>query len=558
MQTLLSKINTSVIGANAPIHTPFGEKPLIYADYTASGRSLRFIEDYLQSNVLPWYANTHTETSFTGAQTTRLREEARAEIRKAVNGTGSDKVVFCGSGASSAIDKIMHILGLKTGNTAQNSARTDDGMQSSSKAVVFVGPYEHHSNELPWRESNAQVVCIPLTKCGQIDINVLKQKLEQYDNRTLKIGSFSAASNVTGICSDVQGITQMLKQHGALSFWDYAAAAPYVKIDMNGAAPIDAVFISPHKFVGGPGTPGVLVVKEHIVRNTVPALVGGGTVAYVTPTRHVFIGNIERKEEGGTPAIIESIRAGLVFKLQQQVGIETIEKLEQSMVDRAMAVFNSVDNIEVLGSNTAKRLSIFSLRFKHRNKDLHYAFITALLNDLFGIQARGGCSCAGPYGHALLNMDYEYSEKIEQEISRGNMALRPGWVRLNFNYFISEAEFTYVLSALKLVAEHGWRLLPYYKLDRSAWSWRYQGKLPDLPASLEAFNPIQDCANHQALTAEAPCYEALLKAAENELTKSRQHQAHCPLELSPSSEALRWFALPQDCYNELQTLPEAS
>lgn len=556
MQALLSKIRESVIGANAPIHTAFGEKPLIYADYTASGRSLSFIEQFIIDKVSPWYANTHTETSFSGAQTSKLREQAREEIRRAVNGTPDDKVIFCGAGATAAIDKMMHVLGIRRSLASAHGSKVTESALQNKKPIVFVGPYEHHSNELPWRESNAEVVCIPLTSCGQINIAILQQKLAQYSERTLKIGSFSAASNVTGICSDVPAITALLKQNNALSFWDYAAAAPYVKIDMNGAWPIDAVFISPHKFVGGPGTPGVLVVKQHVMRNSVPAVVGGGTVSYVTPTKHVFISNIERKEEGGTPAIIESIRAGLVFKLQQQVGIELIETLEQKMVNSAMTFFDAVDNIEVLGSTTAKRLSIFSLRFKHKGKDLHYGFVTALLNDLFGIQARGGCSCAGPYGHTLLDMDYHYSEKIEQQISQGNMALRPGWVRLNFNYFINEEEFHYMLQALKLVAEHGWRLLPYYKLDRSTWSWKYQGNAAVLPHSLHDFLPMQTTADLQKPL--QPDYAALLNSAEQEMLKSRAQEQHFPISLSQSAEQLRWFALPQDCFNELMHLDQAS
>ena len=381
MNPLIKKISTSVIGQNQLIKTPFGDKPLIYADYTASGRSLRFIEDYIANSVLPFYANTHTETSITGAQTTRLREEARDIIKQAINAKENDKVIFCGSGATSAINKLIDILGLRNASQKFNN---------NQKPVVFVGPYEHHSNELPWRESAAELVSIPLDSQGRIDIKALNEKLERYKDRPLKIGSFSAASNVTGVISDVPQITAVLKKHDALSFWDYAAAAPYMAIDMNAEHPIDAVFISPHKFIGGPGTPGILAVKSSLLTNSVPANVGGGTVSYVTPEHHTFIADHERREEGGTPAIIESIRAGLVFKLQQQVGIEAIENRERQLVSKAMAFFDNIPEIEVLGDKEANRLSIFSLRFKHKNKDLHYGFITALLNDLFGIQVRGG------------------------------------------------------------------------------------------------------------------------------------------------------------------------
>jgi selenocysteine lyase/cysteine desulfurase len=543
-------IRNAVIGANAPINTPFGVKPLIYADYTASGRSLSFIESYITQHVLPWYANTHTETSFTGAQSSKLREQARDEVRKAINASAQDKVIFCGAGATAAINKMMDILSLRMPNNGPNTASNEE---PSQPPVIFIGPYEHHSNELPWRESCAEVVCIPLNACGQIDIAVLEQKLVQYKNTSLKIGSFSAASNVTGIISDVDGITAILAKHNALSFWDYAAAAPYITINMNGPTPIDAVFISPHKFIGGPGTPGILVVKEHLVKNAIPTVIGGGTVSYVTPTKHVYTTNIERREEGGTPAIVESVRAGLVFKLQQEVGLDAIKASEDAKVDTAMAFFASTPNIEVLGSQKAKRLSIFSLRFKHQDKELHYGFVTALLNDVFGIQARGGCSCAGPYGHRLLNMDKAYSAAIEKQVSNGNMILRPGWVRLNFNYFISQDEFNYILQALKLVAEHGWRLLPYYQLDSKTWSWRYQGQSLQLPSSLNAMSlldadqVVSPINTNKNADIKEPNYDALLLDAAQILLKSRHQSTHYPITLDAPAEALRWFTLPQEC-----------
>ena len=145
------------------------------------------------------------------------------------------------------------------------------------------------SNELPWRESIADVVVIPLDGKGQLDLAALEDALTKYVDRPLRIGSFSAASNVTGVRTDVPGVTSILKRHGALAFFDYAAAAPYTGIDMNGHPSLDAVFISPHKFIGGPGTPGVLIVKEQLLTNPIPATVGGGTVIYVTPEDHQYV-----------------------------------------------------------------------------------------------------------------------------------------------------------------------------------------------------------------------------------------------------------------------------
>ena len=260
MSTLVDHIRNSVIGDKLGIQTPFGIKPLVYADYTASGRSLGFIEDFIRDSVLPFYANTHTETSFTGAQTTALREQARQQIRCAVNGTEEDKVIFCGSGATAAINKLLDILNLRLPKDLSQRHDIESIIPCNERPVVFIGPYEHHSNELPWRESIADLITIPLSPSGQIDLDVHDAQIGAYAERPLLIGSFSAASNVTGIKSDVAGVTAVLKRHGALAFWDYAAAGPYVGIDMNGATPLDAVFISPHKYIGGPGTPGLLTL----------------------------------------------------------------------------------------------------------------------------------------------------------------------------------------------------------------------------------------------------------------------------------------------------------
>jgi selenocysteine lyase/cysteine desulfurase len=558
MNTLIDHIRNSVIGDKHSIRTPFGDKPLVYADYTASGRSLGFIEDFIRQQVLPFYANTHTETSLTGAQTTALREQARQQIRSSLNGTADDQVIFCGPGATAAIDKLLDILNLRLPKDLSRRYDLEAQIPGEERPVVFIGPYEHHSNELPWRESIADVVSIPLTEGGQIDLDVLEEQLCAYADRPLRIGSFSAASNVTGIKSDVPAVTAVLKRHGALAFWDYAAAAPYVGIDMNGATPLDAVFISPHKFIGGPGTPGLLVVKKSIMNNSVPAVVGGGTVVYVTPEDHRFIDDHERREEGGTPAIVESIRAGLVFKLQQEVGTDEIERREGEFVQRAVARFKACPNLEIMGNPDAQRLSIMSLRFKHGDKDLHYGFVVSLLNDLFGIQVRGGCSCAGPYGHSLLGMDMEYSRAIESEIAQGAMVLRPGWVRLNFNYFIAEEEFEYLLRAVELVAQYGWRLLPFYHFDASAGVWRYQGRHSEMVSNLQALNFADYCQQPPASESATVSLTGQCEQAERELRAENRSGEMSVLELRKESECLRWFVLPQELSAELATMDDAA
>jgi len=562
MSNLIQQIRNGLIGAGLSIQTPFGRRPLVYADYTASGRSLAFIEDIIREQVLPFYANTHTETTLTGARTTAWRESARRTIRRAVNGGADDKVIFCGSGATAAINKLIDLLNLRAPADPAARQRQLESLPADKRPVVFIGPYEHHSNELPWRESIAEVQVVPLDGRGALDIQALEHVLQTYQHRELKIGSFSAASNVTGIKTDVMAVTAVLKRYGALSCWDYAAAGPYVAINMNAEHVLDAVFLSPHKFAGGPGTPGVLVAKSSVFRNLVPAVSGGGTVSYVTPLDHVYVRDLERREEGGTPAIVESIRAGLVFSLQQAVGTETIEKLETGLAQKAMTRLLRCPDIEVLGSTEVERLPIFSLRFFHRNAEgqrceLHYGFIVSLLNDLFGIQVRGGCSCAGPYAHTLLGMDMAWSRQIEEAVSCGAGLLRPGWVRLNFNYFISEDEFNYLLGALELVAEHGWKLLPWYYYDASQGVWRHHkhpAQKTDLMASLDWQKIIDSIIDESSLKTVVSENDlgSYLQAARDLLLEVEPPAVVTDPELDKKHQDLRWFIQPGEAAAEFR------
>lgn len=475
---LLERIRESVIGDDRLMWGPFGPKPVTYADYTASGRSLGFIEDFLRAEVLPRYANTHTESSGTGLQTTRLREDAREAIRRAVNGDDDTVVIFTGSGSTGAIDKLVQILGLRIPAELDEKHGIRARMPEAERPVVFIGPFEHHSNELPWRESIADVVTIREDADGHIDLAQLTAELEAHAERPLKIGSFSAASNVTGILSDTHAITRLLHEHGALAFWDFAAAAPYVDIEMiprGEGERKDAIFLSPHKFIGGPGTPGVLVVSRDLLRNPVPAVVGGGTVSYVSPFGHHYITDPAHREEAGTPAIIESIRAGLVFQLKEAVGVDVIQEHERDLLTRAMEAWDAHPSIQILGNPAAERLSIVSFVVQLADgRYLHHNAVVAILNDLFGIQARGGCSCAGPYGHHLLGIDNETSAEYETEILRGCEGIKPGWVRVNFNYFIDDEAFEYIVNAVALVAEYGDRMLPQYNFDPLTGLWRHR------------------------------------------------------------------------------------
>lgn len=546
---LVEKIHDSVIGKDTAVETPFGLRRVTYADYTASGRSLSFIEDYIRTQVLPMYANTHTETSGTGLQTTRFREDARDIIKRCLGANNDEHaVIFAGNGATGAVDRLIGILGLRIPDSLEQEYHLGDAIPANRHPVVFVGPYEHHSNELPWRESIADVVEINEDADGQIDLTELEERLVEYAERPLKIGSFSAASNVTGIISDTSAISRLLHKHDALSFWDFAASAPYVGISM-GSTKVDdgdykdAIFISPHKLIGGPGSPGLLVARRDLLTNKVPAVPGGGTVQYVSPDHHTYITDQEHREEGGTPAIIGSIRAGLVFKLKDEVGPDRIRGLEHHFIRRAIDSWKTNPSIDILGNPDAERLSIVSFVIRTEEKVLHHNYVVALLNDLFGIQARGGCSCAGPYGHRLLGIDLEISRRFEDVIATGCEVLKPGWVRLNFNYFISESEFDYIVEAVHMIGSDGWRLLPLYTYETESGIWRHRDGLPKAPMSLKDVD--FDGAEPAPTTVS-------LDALDDYIEEAKRILSEAPLldgigqPLPTEAEELRWFPTPTE------------
>lgn len=471
---ILGALREDILGDDACVRTPFGERRITYADHIASGRPLRSVERRLQETVLPLYANTHTEDSATGAHTTQLVHEAAAYIKRQLGADARYRLVFAGTGATGAIKRMQEILGIAVPSTLRE--RVLAGLEPEERPVVFVGPYEHHSNELSWRASLAEVVAIPLDGHGGIDLQALERGLTdpRFAGRP-KIGSFSAASNVTGIVTDVRAVARLLHAHGAAAFFDYAASAPYVPIDVRPGQPdgIDALFLSPHKFLGGPGSPGLLLFDQALYDQPTPTTAGGGTVSFVSSCGQWFLDDIEAREDAGTPAILQKLRAAMAFEVKARVGAARIEAREHDLIVRALERLRHNPAVQLLGNLEAPRLAVLSFEIRAGARILHPRFVIRLLNDLFGIQGRAGCSCAGPYGHELLGIDEAHSTAYQQAIEAGFEGVRPGWSRISFHYAISEETFEFLLDAVEFVAEHGARFVPLYRFDWRSGAWTH-------------------------------------------------------------------------------------
>lgn len=565
-------LRRQVIGCDAPIATPFGERLMVYADYTASGRCLTFVERYLQS-LQRIYANTHTEDDISGRSMTHLLEEAEQAIKRSVNAGPRGRIVPVGSGATGAIDKFQQIIGvmlppptrlnfmrLMDDALGERSRQAFEGFLEDHQPVVFVGPYEHHSNEVTWRQGLATVVETPLAADGGIDLAALEALLEdpRFQGR-MRIGSFSAASNVTGMRSPVHEIAALLHRHGAIACFDYAASAPYVTIDMNpppgayaGDASLDAVFISPHKFLGGPGSTGVLVFNERLYHSELPPTVAaGGTVDYVGPTSQDFIRDIEEREKAGTPGVLQILKAGLAFEIKDRIGADAIERRERALLARVFERWQNHPRIEILGNpDPGRRIGIvsFNLRDGH-GRYLHPKFVTTLLNDLFGIQSRAGCSCAGPYGHRLLGIGEARSEQYRKWIRQGYSGIKPGWCRISLHYAMDDDEAGFIIDAVDFVAAHGHAFLRLYDFDLATGAWAHKdGEVVLEPFSLDAALECCGPAPTALGAAErASRYAAYLQEAQGLAARLAQEAPGPELELVEELEHLRFFSVPAAC-----------
>ncbi len=472
------------IGRRTAVTTPFGRRLVTYADQTATGRALDFVERAVAA-VRPLYANTHTSISTTGRVMTRLREEARRTVARAVHASADDVVLFTGSGATAAVNKLVGLLGLRISEPLERRYRLARHIPPAERPAVLVSPYEHHSNELPWLESVAEVVEVALGPDGRLDLADLDAKARALGGRPLKVGTFSAGSNVTGALTDVRAVARVLHAHGFLACADYAAAGPYLPIDMHPADPaerLDAIFVSTHKFLGGCEGSGVLVAHRDLFRSAVPERPGGGTVDYVAGFDRGsvdYTGHLAEREEGGTPDILGDVRAALAFLVKEGAGAERILAHELALGEAAAARLARHPRLTVYGP-PGPRLPILSFNVA----GLHHDLASALLDQLFGIQNRAGCACAGPYGHRLLGIGPETSAEYRRAIGAGVLALKPGWVRLSLPWHATAAEVEFLLAAVEFLADRGEAFVPLYRLGWRDGLWRHLEGEPADPEPL--------------------------------------------------------------------------
>ncbi|WP_298778866.1 aminotransferase class V-fold PLP-dependent enzyme [uncultured Polaribacter sp.] len=445
LESYFSQFRDNIIGKDQTFISPYGEQNLVYCDWTASGRLYRPLEEKISNQFGPFVANTHTETSTSGAAMTLAYHQARNIIKRHVNASENDVLITTGSGMTGVVNKFQRILGLKVSENLKDHTTIPEDL----RPIVFVSHMEHHSNQTSWLETIADVEVVPCNNAGLVCLKSFEKCIKKHEHRKIKIASITACSNVTGIKTDYHKVAQLIHKYNGLCFVDFACCAPYVDIDMHPEIKeeyLDAIFFSPHKFLGGPGSSGVLIFNKKLYKNTIPDNPGGGTVSYTNPWgQHDYFDDVETREDGGTPGFLQTIKIALSIQLKDKMNTKKIHERESEINKLMFTTLESLPEIKVLAPKHKERLSIFSFYFEK----YHFNLVVKLLNDRFGIQTRGGCSCAGTYGHYLLNVDQETSNRIKDEILEGCNTQKPGWIRLSLHPTISNKELDFVCNSLK-------------------------------------------------------------------------------------------------------------
>jgi selenocysteine lyase/cysteine desulfurase len=471
LEEYFQKYRENIIGINQQFETPFGLKKIIYTDWTASGRLYRPIEEKICNEFGPFVANTHTETSVTGKTMTMAYHKAKDIIKEHVNANENDILINCGTGMTGVVNKLQRILGLRIPENLKEFTTIPDAI----KPVVFISHMEHHSNQTSWLETIADVVIIPANENGLFCLIEFNKIIEKYKDRSFKIASITSCSNVTGIRTPYYEVAKIMHQNNGVCFVDFACSGPYVEIDMHpedNEAYLDAIFFSPHKFLGGPGTSGVMAFNKNLYKNNIPDCPGGGTVSWTNPWgEHKYIDNIEDREDGGTPGFLQVIKTALVIQLKEQMGVQNILDREHELVEYIFESLGSTENINILAKEHQDRLGVISFYIT----DLHFNLGVKLLNDRFGIQSRGGCSCAGTYGHYLLHVDQETSNNLVCQISSGDLIQKPGWIRMSIHPTTTSEEIQMVCDSIKDLAQNHKEWAKDYEYNNKSNEFEFKG-----------------------------------------------------------------------------------
>lgn len=479
LESYFDQFREHIIGQNQKFVSPYGEKQIVYADWTASGRMYQPIEDILINEIYPYVANTHTETNVTGSSMTLAYKKAKEIIKKHVNAIEGDILISSNSGMTGVVNKLQRIIGLKLHEKFQDKLKIND----DDRPVVFVTHMEHHSNQTSWIETIAEVQIISADAAGLVDLDNFAYLLEKFKHRPMLIAAVTSCSNVTGIMTPYHEIAEMIHAYGGYCFVDFACSAPYIDINMHPQHPqqyLDAIYFSPHKFLGGPSASGILIFNQKLYSNRIPDNPGGGTVDWTNPWgEHKYHDEIEAREDGGTPAFLQTMRVALCIQLKEKMGIQNIMQREHEMLNIIWKRMDKIENVHILANNQRDRLGVISFYIE----GCHFNLAVKLLNDRYGVQVRGGCSCAGTYGHYLLEVSYELSKKLTDEISSGILTNKPGWIRMSIHPTMTDSEVHYIMDAIQAVAENFEEWKKDYNYDVCSNEFRHKDE-PEFESSL--------------------------------------------------------------------------